>query len=194
MNHFDVESSLRSAVILVDTREQDTPRLRSRLAAMEFPWERQKLDFGDYSIKCKIPNETWLDLSGGVAVERKMNLDELCACFCRERSRFIREFERARAASAKLYLLVEQARWEKIYAGDYRSQMRPQSLVASILAWLARYPCQVLYCEPETSGRLIRDILYRELKECLEAMPDEPCGRTDQTTNLHIRSAGALRV
>ena len=36
--------------------------------------------------------ETELDLSGSVAIERKMDLNELCGCFCRSRDRFEREF------------------------------------------------------------------------------------------------------
>lgn len=170
MNHFDVDTALRSAVLLVDTREQDTPRLRRRLADSGLPWDRQKLKFGDYSIRCTLPDGNRLDLSGSIAIERKMSLDELCACFCRERPRFVREFERAKTAGAKLYLLVEGGSWEKAYSGEYRSHMRPQSLTASMAAWLARYPCQLITCEPETSGLLIRDILYRELKEKLEGI------------------------
>lgn len=170
MNHFKVDPALRTAVILVDTREQDTPLFRQRLADMGLPWERQKLDFGDYSIKCRL-DENDFNLSNKIAIERKMSLDELCSCFCRDRPRFIREFERAKQASARLYMLVEQASWEKVYKGEYHSRMKPQSLVASALAWLARYPCQILYCEPETSGKLIKDILVRELKETLEALP-----------------------
>ena len=91
-----MKRSLDSMVILVDTREQDTTSLRRRLELMNCPWERQKLDFGDYSAKCRLPNGEWLDLSPKVAVERKMSFDELCACFCRGRQRFTREFERAR--------------------------------------------------------------------------------------------------
>ncbi len=86
------------------------------------------------------------------------------------------EFERAREAAAKTYLLVEGASWEKAYAGFYRSRMNPDSLVASLTAWLTRYNCQLIFCEPETSGRLIRDLLYRELKERLEEMTDERAG------------------
>lgn len=159
---------MQSAVILVDTREQDTALSRQRLAQMGGPWERQKLDFGDYSIKCRLPGGEWLNLCGKVAVERKMDLDELCGCFCKGRQRFEREFKRACKAAAKLYMLVEEASWEKVYAGQYRSHMRPQSLAASILAWLARYNCQIIYCKPQISGKLIGDILRRELKEALE--------------------------
>lgn len=51
MHPVEQKSVLDSMVILVDTREQDTPRLRLRLNKMECPYERQKLDFGDYSAK-----------------------------------------------------------------------------------------------------------------------------------------------
>lgn len=163
MHPVEVKSALESMVCLVDTREQDTPRLRARLKDMGCQWERKKLDFGDYSVKCDI-----LDLSGNVTVERKMDLDELCNCYCKDRKRFEREFERAKQSGAKVYLLVEDGSWEDAYSGKYRSRMSPESLVASIQAWLARYNCQVIFCQPQTTGRLIRDILYRELKEALE--------------------------
>lgn len=157
--------------VLVDTREQDTARARKRLRDLGCPYERKALSFGDYSVKCDR-----LDLSDAVAVERKMSLDELCNCYGKDRPRFVREFERAKEAGAKLYLLVENADWEKAYAGAYRSRMGPPALVASILAWLARYGSQLLFCAPSTSGKLIHDILYRELKERLEALPDEDSG------------------
>ena len=168
MHPVEVKSALESMVCLVDTREQGTPRLRARLREMGCPWERKKLEFGDYSVKCDS-----MDLSTSIAIERKMNLDELCNCYCRERKRFEREFERARQAGAKVYLLVEDGSWEDAYSGKYRSRMSPESLVASIQAWLARYNCQVIFCQPKTTGRLIHDILYRELKERLEGLPDE---------------------
>lgn len=168
MDHFEVKRALDSMVILVDTREQDTPRLRKRLRAMDCPYERRTLNFGDYSAKCTLPDGGELDLSNICVVERKMSLDEVCACYCGGRKRFTDEFERAREAVAKTYLLVEGASWEKAYAGFYRSRMNPNSLTGSLLAWSARYNCPILFCEPETSGRLIRDLLYRELKERLE--------------------------
>lgn len=163
MHPVEVKDALESMVCLVDTREQDTPRLRARLKEIGCPWERRKLDFGDYSVKCK-----HIDLSSTLAIERKMDLDELCNCYCKDRGRFQREFERAKLAGAKIYLLVEDGSWEYAYSGTYRSRMSPEALVASIQAWLARYNCQVIFCRSKTTGRLIHDILYRELKEALE--------------------------
>lgn len=173
MHPVEVKTALESMVCLVDTREQDTPRLRARLMDIGCPWERQKLDFGDYSAKCDI-----LNLSDCVTIERKLDLDELCNCYCKERKRFEREFERAKQAGAKVYLLIENGSWEDAYSGKYRSRMSPESFVASIQAWLAGYNCQIIFCREQTTGRLIHDILYRELKEALENY--EPDSGDDQ--------------
>lgn len=168
MHPVEVRKALEAMVVLVDTREQDTPRLRARLRQMGCPHERVKLDFSDYSARFGDA----LDLRNMVCVERKMSLDELCACYTHDRKRFSAEFERAKNAGAKIYLLVESASWEKVYAGDYRSKVAASAMVSSLLAWLARYDCQIIMCQPAQTGRLIHDILYREGKERLEAMPD----------------------
>lgn len=164
-------SALDGMVCLVDTREQDTPRLRARLRQIGCTCTREKLDFGDYSAKFPLPDGTWLQCPA--AIERKMSIGELAACYCRGRDRFTREFERAKEAGCKLYLLVENASWEDAYTGRYSSQMSPQALVASLLAWLARYDCQVLFCTPATTGKLIHDVLYREGKQAMERMVDD---------------------
>ena len=155
-------------VCLVDSREQGTSRLRARLKQMNCPNERMKLDFGDYSAKFPLPNGEWFSLADKVVIERKMHIDELCNCYCQSRQRFINEFTRAAEAGAKTYLLVEDTSWEQVYNGKYRSQMRQTALVASILAWSARYNCIPIFCRAETSGKLIKDILYREAKERME--------------------------
>ena len=168
MNPFEVSRALKNLTLIVDTREQDTDRLRRRIKQTGLSFVRQKLDFGDYSAKTTLDNGTEFDISSSVSIERKMNLDELCACYCKGRKRFTREFDRAKLAGAKVYLLIENANWEKAYNGSYRSKMSPQALTASLFAWLARYNCQLIFCKEETSGKIIREILYREMKERLE--------------------------
>lgn len=164
-------TALEGMECLVDTREQDTPRLRRRLRDIGVPHVRQKLDAGDYSARFPLPDGEWMQIP--VAIERKMSLDELAGCYCRGRNRFKREFERAQKAGVKLYLLIENATWEDLYAGRYRSQMEPKSFVASLLAWLARYDCQLLFCESQTTGRLIHDTLYREGREALGKLVED---------------------
>lgn len=170
MNAFEIETALRSFTILVDTREQPTPRYKERLAAMGVPCERVKLDFGDYSARVTLPDGSTYDLKKIVSVERKMDIDELCACFCKGRKRFTNEFERAKEAGAIMYLLIEGATWERMYKGDYNSLMKPSALIGSLSAWCARYDCKPVFCQPHTSGRLIRDILYHEMKARLETI------------------------
>lgn len=179
MTVFEIDTALDGMVCLVDTREQDTPRLRARLEQIKRPIEREKLDFGDYSAKFPLPNGEWFSLKDKACVERKMDFSELCGCFLgpknkyenpelSPRARFKREFERCESVKGKIYLLIENATWESAYAGKYRSLMSPSALVASMLAWLARYNCQLIFCKAETSGQLIKDILYREGKERME--------------------------
>ena len=83
--NFEIDKCLESMVLLVDTREQPTERLKERLEAAGLPYERAKLDVGDYSCKCTLPDGEVLDFSARAVIERKMNLDELCMCFGRER-------------------------------------------------------------------------------------------------------------
>lgn len=168
MTPFELTSSLESMTLLVDTREQPTEKLKERIRQTGLPFERRKLEQGDYSCKCTVPDGSELDFSNRVAIERKMNLDELCICFGKERKRFEREFERAKQAGCRIYLLVEGGNWEKVYNGKYRSLYNEKALVASIDAFRARYGMQLDFCKPETTGKLIRDILYRELKEYLQ--------------------------
>ena len=123
-----------------------------------------------------LKNNCLLDMSGNeeelsrfICVERKMNLDELCQCFTTGRGRFQREFERATEKGSKVWLLIERGNWEKVLAGTYRSKFSPSALSASLLAWTARYNLVPLFCQPETTGRLIGQILRYETKILLES-------------------------
>lgn len=168
MHPTEVKQALKKLVLLVDTREQPTRAFHKRMESVGLPYERYKLDFGDYSCKTVIDTDKEFSLADKVCIERKMSLNELCSCYCKGRGRFSREFERAREKEAKIYLLIENANWENILNGKYNSQMSSQALTASITAWLARYDCQLILCKAESTAKLIREILYREMKERLE--------------------------
>lgn len=158
-------------VYLVDTREQNTKALEKRLKYLQ-PFERETLLAGDYTAKTLLPDGTWFYVP--VAVERKMSLTEIAGNFTRERDRFRAEFNRARDAEIRLYILIELSSWEIAYAGAYRSQMKPQSMIASLLTWCARYNSPIFLCDKqETGGKLIRDILKYEMREHLERMLNE---------------------
>lgn len=100
-------------------------------------------------------------------VERKMSLDELAACFCKGRSRFTKEFERAREQGARIYLIVENASWENLLNGKYRTKMDAKAFSASVVAFMVRFNLNIIFCKEETSGDLIKEILYRDGSECV---------------------------
>lgn len=166
--HFEIDRMLNSMIILYDTREQDTPALRKRLEGFNCPSERYKLDYGDYSAAYIDTTGEKVYLTNKVAIERKMSLDELCNCFTSGRARFEREFKRAVEDKAKIHLLVEEANYEKMFNGAYRSKLNPNSLIASYLAWSERYNLQLHFCHAETTPKLVYKILYYTLKTYLE--------------------------
>lgn len=161
-------------VILVDTREHPNKKFEQRVAGFGCPWERTKLDFGDYSCKYTGLDGNEISLADHVAIERKQDGNELAMCFGTQRRRFEREFMRAKESGALIYLLVEEECWESLYAGlygkstRYRSKLNPKSLCGSIHAWQARYRMNLQFCEADTTGQLIADILKYELREVLE--------------------------
>lgn len=167
MNKKEISAALKSLKILVDTREHPNTKFVKRIKSMGVPAEWHKLDFGDYSAAVTLSDGSEYSLEKSVCIERKMDIDELCGCFCKGRARFTREFERAKKSGAKTYLLVEGASWEKIIRHNYMSLMTPNALVASITAWMARYNCIIIFCTSDISGKIIKDILYREMKERL---------------------------
>lgn len=170
MHPAEVQMALAGARVVCDTREQPNPRLRERLKQIGLPVERRALPFGDYSIVVPLPDGNELDLSDKVVVERKMGADEIIMCYTRERDRFEREFERAKEAGARIYLLLENCSWEIFYGGRYRSRMKPRSLVSSIWAWVERYDCIPLMCNERSGGLVIRDCLLWAARERLNQL------------------------
>lgn len=170
MDTYEQIAMLDSMKIYVDSREQPTDRAKKRYESFGVPYERRKLEYGDYTYTAQLPDGTWLyqddeKISPPIVVERKMSLDELAACFTHERERFNREFERAKANNAKTILLVENATWENLLNGRYHSKFNPKAFNASLCAYLSRYDTVLIFCKAETTGRIIHDLLYYDLRE-----------------------------
>ncbi len=103
----EITQILKSMVIIVDDREKDTPLLHQRLSSFPCAYMRKRLDFGDYTAEVTLPNGEKFSLADKVTIERKSGLDEICGNFTTNRSQFAKEFDRAAAAGAKTYILIE---------------------------------------------------------------------------------------
>ena len=171
MTPIEIEKILDSMVILRDTREQNTARARRRYKAFGLPCEKAVLDYGDYTYNAALPSGSIYSVTDRIrplcAIERKMNLDELAGCFTHDRKRFEAEMVRCQQNNGRMYLLIEDASWELLLLGKYRSRFRSKAFLASLTAWMVRYDLQVIFCKEDTTPTLIREILYRDLKERL---------------------------
>ena len=183
MDNFEVENCLNTMSVIVDKREQPSERVNKRYAGFNIPFNRATLNYGDYTYNAVLPNGTPIydeskTVFPKVMIERKMDLDELANCFtmkgdkeCLEmglRNRFEKEFYRAIENNARCYLLVEDANFEKILNHRYNSKFNSKAFFSSLMAWQTRYNIHVVFCQKELSGKIIKEILYRELKERLE--------------------------
>lgn len=180
----DITAELKTLTLLCDTREQDTASLRRRLEGVGLPVRREKLDFGDYSARTEN-----FDFSKAFSIERKMSLDEIAQNLTRGRKRFAREFERAKAVNARMYILIENAVWEDVYKRNYRTLVYPKALAASLFTWQARYDAKIIFCRSITTPLIIREILHREARRALEQIAK--AGDTDGAEEAPTREAGA---
>ena len=60
-------------------------------------------------------------------------------------------------------MIVENANWENLLNGKYKTCMSAKAFVASVIAFMVRFNMNIVFCKEETSGDLIKEILYRDL-------------------------------
>ena len=174
MHPIDIEETLKKFAVIVDSREQKWAHIEKALKATGTPYERRKLDYGDYTCFAVSPQNGAFSLAEKYVIERKANVDELVGNFTKGRERFDREFKRAAADQAKVFLLIEDANlWRTIREHRYRSKMPPKSLLATLCSWQARYNITVISCSREDSGTLIKAILWYALRDELKGVGDD---------------------
>lgn len=184
MDNFEIERILKTITLIVDTREKPNERYYKRIEDTGLDYIPRALLFADYACEIMIGDE-YVSLENVFAIERKMNLDELCMCFGKDRKRFKAEFERAKSAGCKIYLIVENCTFEHILNGKYRSKYNKESLLASLLAWIPRYNIIPIFCKEESTGRIIKEIMYRETKELLMSGGGDTDNSISSSDRLH---------
>lgn len=159
----EILDQLRQMAVVADTREQVNGHITTYLKEKGVTIISRKLDIGDYA--CQIGD---LSFERDFVVERKHNLDELVGNMTADRDRFEREFIRSKAFGTKVFLLIEDASWDDIILGNYRSKMQPKALRASLMAWQAQYNVTVIFCRHEHSPQMIHELLmYSARKELI---------------------------
>lgn len=110
--------------------------------------ETDTLPEGDYSLR---------GLESVVIVERK-SLSDLVSCCGTERERFSKEIQRLIGYASKL--LVVEATWAEVQAGQWRSKVSPASVTGSLLSWQSRGLPVLLAGDHESAGRAVARFLF----------------------------------
>lgn len=115
-------------VVVVDTREQ-TPLVFDRLESTV-----ATLTTGDYS---------FLGGEQHFAIERKSVPDFVACCMGQNRDRFFRELHRMRGFAFRRLLIIGTR--QEIETGQYRSAIKPQSVLATLSTIEARFDVPVVF-------------------------------------------------
>ena len=140
---------------MCDTRERKNDHIIAYLDRHGIPWEKRKLDIGDYMI----------DGQPGLVVDRKQSLGEVAMnLYSADRVRFYNEIRRAHDAGIRLIILCEQGgaiksfedipKWQNKYG-----KVTGRKLQDAILNLEMAYGVPVLFCDKRSTGRRIVEIL-----------------------------------
>ncbi|MEE4210807.1 MAG: ERCC4 domain-containing protein [Parvularcula sp.] len=136
-------------VVIVDTREQKPLRF-SRLAS-----QPGTLQTGDYSF------------AGGeehLAIERKSVADLVGCCMGDSRDRFFRELHRLRGFAFRRLLVIGTRK--EIETGQYRSAIKPRSVLATLAAIEARFDVPVVFQpDPEAAAWQVEEWVWWYARE-----------------------------
>lgn len=134
--------------IVQDTREQ---------RPLVFPEARvlvKTLKTGDYSLE---------GFEDKVTIERK-SLSDLLGSLGNDRDRFMREVLRMQAY--EYAGLVIEASMQSIARGNWRSEIKPASVLGSLQALSAKYGIHVFFCDNrDLAARTIEGLLFHFLRK-----------------------------
>lgn len=159
----ELKDKLKGLTVVCDSREQVNGHVTAWLDKNGISHQSRALETGDYSVM--LGETTFED---EVVVERKANLDEIAGNFTVGRERFEREMIRAKANGVKMFLIIENASWTDILLHNYRSDLKPQSFLATLLSWQVRFNVTVLFCKPGETAQILYSILYYWVRERLK--------------------------
>jgi len=166
----ELKALLKSMKVVIDTREEQNKHILEYLEKKKVEVINKKMDFGDYSFM--IPQNTDLAIErdlyffNDIVIERKFSLGELSNNLTKDRTRF--ESELLRKKDAKFILMVENGSWEKIKAKMYTSEYKPQSYLATLYSYMARYNIQINFVTKDFAPEFILNTFFYHAREILK--------------------------
>lgn len=158
---------LKSAVVLIDTREQENKHIIDYFEKKKIAYKNVKLDFGDYTLMLPKNEEYGImqDLQLDFAVERKHKLDELSNNFAQDRNRIEEELWRG---NGRIAFIIEDGSIDQLLAHDYRSEYNEKAFLGTMISFAHRYNVSFNFVSKEKTAQVIYAMLYYKLREELK--------------------------
>ena len=170
-NKKDINKVLDTLTILYDSREQKNSHILNQLDKKGINYYKKKLEYGDYTAGIIINNNKY-SFENEIVIERKgsgyIGLDELVNNMSNDRERFIKQLKRNKDNNIKLYLLVENSKWDDLFKGNYKSNMNLNSCLGSLFTFLHRYNIYINFIFKQNSANYIYKLFYYYIKEKLK--------------------------
>ena len=161
---------IKSMVILVDTRQKQNSHITDYFEAKKIPYKTKALPYGDYSFM--IPKNDELGIPrdlvfyNHIIIQRKASLQQISSNLSSERARF--EKELATAPKNKV-LLIENASYKDLVDGNYRTDYKAASFMASLQTFWHRYEFPVFFMpDRRYSGLFMKQYFEYWIKEQLK--------------------------
>ena len=164
-----MDELISSIVILIDTREQKSNHITDYFDRKNIAYKKKALKFGDYSFmlpaneSLSIPRDLYF--TNSCVIERTASLEEISGNLTNGRDRFEKELCLAPAAKV---LLIENASYGDIAAGNYDTKYNRKSFLGSLHSFWFKYNIPVMFMQDNKySGLFIREYFEYFLKHYL---------------------------
>jgi len=164
------EKLLSSITIIVDTREKENTHITNFFDKKKIKYINKSLDQGDYSFflpqnnELSIPRDIFYNKQ--ISIERKASLEELSNNFSQQRDRFEKEFC---LYKGKMFLLIENANYEDICIGNYKTEYNKKSYLGSLHSFANRYNINIMFMpNNQYSGLYIWATFYYYLRNLIK--------------------------
>lgn len=144
--------------ILIDSREQDVA-IPDYFDKNGIDYEIKKLSFGDFSF---IYNNKSYEKE--IVIERKKSFSEIIPNLTKKRSRFYREFHRARLSKAKLIIMIEQTE-KDLWNHNYYSRTKPIDVYNILTTFCNKYLVDFYTIPPIESPKFILNVFKDEIEK-----------------------------
>ena len=169
MTKKELDQECKNIIIIIDSQEKKIDHITDIFDRCNISYVVQNLDFGDYSFIARSTGESF---EKDITIERKNGLSELSQNFSKYRARFINELERSKLCNAKMSLMIERDDFLDLLEGNYDSDFRVKSYIASLMTFKFRYNLDFCFIDADCSANYIynsfkyyyREILKKELK------------------------------